>query len=105
MSEGNIYSGVKIIHSNGRGKSGKIVVFIRPDKDCFNNSRKVTAFSVMELNNIIARTVNKWYNPITYYVINGDIIGSNSEQNALKEYWRVCRKEDIGKAFPVEPVK
>lgn len=87
-------SGVNIIYSNGNGKGGKMYAFVRPDMKCFNRSRRVQPSRVAE-------EVKKWFTPMNYYIVDGETIGSNSEENALKEYWRVCDKEKIGKHFQV----
>lgn len=38
---------------------------------------------------------------VIYYEINGKVIGSNSKENALKEYWRICELSEVGKPLPV----
>lgn len=85
---------VSVISSNGFSKNGEQYVFIRPTRQCFNRSRRC-------LKSNAERTIKKWFTPINYYEIQGHIIGSNNEVNALKEYWRVCAPENIGKQFVI----
>lgn len=96
------FSQIIIKHSRGYGKNGKISAYIRPKEYCFNRDRKVSAFSNQELSGKISDCVKKYYEPIKYYEIKGKIIGSNNEENALKEWWRVCEKDDIGIRINVE---
>lgn len=91
----SLVDGVSLTQSNGRGKSGKMYCYIRPKKHCFNRSRKVGGFTEAELFSAIMACIKKWYNPIQYFNINEYVIGSNSEENALKEWWRVCDKKYV----------
>ena len=93
---------IKIINSNGRGKNGKKHVYIRPDFECFNMSRKASGFDNRELNESINNVLRKWYQPKLFvYDIDNHVIVSNSEENALREYWRVCDRSVIGLNFPI----
>lgn len=97
--------GIKIEKSNGRGKGGRSVYYIRPIQKCFNKSRKVSGFTHAEIEEKKEKLINKWYAPmIIYYEINGCVIGSNSKENALKEYSRICDLEDQNKVFDVNHV-
>lgn len=92
---------IKIQKSNGFGKNGQLNYFIRPVADCMNRSRKASGFNypIEKIDNLI----RKWYYPkVILYNINGMIIGSNSKENALKEFWRVCEKDIIGIPLPVK---
>lgn len=93
---------IKITHSNGLGKGGKMFVFIRPDFDCMNRSRRVGAYTSEELKEVVAKCIAKYYTPLKQYMVDGHIIGSNNEKNALREYWKVCDKNYVGKRFLVE---
>lgn len=94
--------GISIRQSNGYGKNGKVSYYIRPLQECLNRSRKVSGFTYAEIEEKKRKLINKWYSPIViYYKIDSHIIGSNSKENALKEYWRVCELSDIGKEFQV----
>lgn len=92
---------VSVCYSRGRGKGGSRANFIRPADDCFNRSRRVTGFTNEELDEKIIQVVKRWYYPMKYYKVDGHIIGSNSEENALKEYYRVCNVKDKLIVFPV----
>lgn len=94
---------VKITRSNGRGKGGKSFYFIRPLSECNNRSRKVGGFNYQEIQPRIDRLIAKWYSPrIILYQVADMVIGSNSKENALKEYWRVCERKNIGVNKEVE---
>lgn len=96
---------ISVVHSKGKGKDGKRYVNLRPKQECFNRSRKVGGFNDKELWDKMEEVIIKWYAPaIVLYKIDGKIIGSNSEENALKEWWRVCEIEFIGVSFPVTVV-
>lgn len=95
---------VKIEVSNGRNSFGGIIKYIRPAGECFNRSRKVSGYTGAEVNQKVENCIAKWYSPLViYYEVGGVIIGSNSKENALKEYWRVCEKRDVNKIFEVKP--
>lgn len=86
---------INIEFSAGRGKRGRAFAYIRPAKQCLNRSRRVDIC-------LIDDTIKKWFSPlVNYYQINGAIIGSNNPKNALKEYYRVCKRENIGQKFEV----
>ena len=91
-----LLKGVSVCFSRGRGRGGRRANFIRPAEDCFNRSRRVTGFTDEELDQKIIATVKKWYYPMRYYIVDGHLIGSNDEMNAMKEYWRVCEKDYVG---------
>lgn len=89
---------IKIEASRGFGKANKERYYVRPIWECFNRSRSVSGYSRKEIEEKIEKLIKKWYAPeIILYEINGLLIGSNNESNALKEYWRVCEQKDIGK--------
>lgn len=92
---------VSVCYSRGRGRGGRRANFIRPADDCENKSRRITGFTAKELDEKIIAVVKKWYYPMHYYIIDGHLIGSNNEMNALKEYWRFCEKDYIGMIMPV----
>lgn len=99
-------SDVEVKRSNGYGKGGRLIAFVRPIYYCFNRSRKVSADTGAELREKIEKTIQKWYAPVVIrYEINGNTVCSNSKDNALTEYWRVCNKEDIGKIFEVTQLR
>lgn len=94
---------IQIRRSSGRGKGGKSYCFIRPFATCDNRSRKVGGYTSLEIEGKIAKLIAKWYFPVVIlYKVDGLIIGSNSKENALKEYWRVCDRADIGVIKNVE---
>lgn len=101
------YPSIDIRRSNGHTRSGKKVFYIRPLQECSNRSRRITGWSFYELQEKIDRVCDKWYSPMVYYKIEGNIIGSNSKINALKEYWRICNIEDskAKKLFEVKQVQ
>jgi hypothetical protein len=39
---------------------------------------------------------------VLYFDICGTVIGAKDEASALKEYWRICPAEEIGKAQKVK---
>lgn len=100
-----IEKNVSVCYSRGYGKGGKRYYYIRPKDDCYNQSRKVSGWTGDELFDAIVRCVKKWYEPIQYFMIEGKIIGSNNEENALKEWWRVCEKSQIGIRCAVEKIE
>ena len=87
---------VEVRYSHGNGANNKRWVFIRPSGECFNRSRRVGGFTNDEIMNVVNKCIEKWFTPLKYFQIEDYIIGSNSEENAVKEYWRVCDKKDIG---------
>jgi len=92
--------GVKYERSGGRAKWGVPVFFVRPALPCGNSSRRYVGYDKLR------KGIARWYGPkIIYFVIEGHVIGSNSEKNALREYWRICDKENIGKIFYVKPLQ
>jgi hypothetical protein len=91
---------IMITTSRGNSKF-RFVIYIRPHADCFNKGRRITAQSKEELDEKIKDMANKWYTPLIIYRVDNHRIASNSEENALREYWRVCEKEVVGLTFPV----
>lgn len=88
--------GVKVERSFGRTRTGIPVFYVRPAEACENNSRRYLGYA--KLNKGIAR----WYGPeVKYFLVDGHLIGSNNEKNALWEYWKICDKSKIGKKFEV----
>ena len=94
---------LKITRSNGNGKGGKTFYYVRPIYDCFNRSRKVSGFTYREIHEKLDKLIETWYSPkIILYEIQGHTIASNSKENALKEFWRVCELTDVKKPFEVK---
>lgn len=94
---------LSIQRSNGNSRGGKSVYYIHPAQPCSNKSRKVSGYTYKEIQEKLEKVCKTWYAPIViYYKIEGFIIGSNSKANALKEYWKICAIEDIGKGFEVK---
>jgi hypothetical protein len=95
--------GLRIERSNGQGKGGSSVYYIRPAQTCSNRSRKVRGFVHLEIKAKTKKLIYKWFAPmVIYYEVNGVVIGSTSKENALKEYWRICDRNDVGKIFQVK---
>ncbi len=88
---------IDIEYSRGRGKYGQQYVYVRPAKKCYNKSRR---FKIENADKLIS----KHFSHVNYYQIEGHTIGAKDEEAALKEYWRVCDKADIGKRFKVLPL-
>jgi hypothetical protein len=57
---------------------------------CSNRSRRVSLENIQQ-------AIEKHYQTVNYYLIDGLTIGAKNEDFALKEYWRVCEKSKIGK--------
>lgn len=97
-------SNLKYVHiknSAGYGKNGMLSAYVRPLKDCFNKSRKVSSPADFDLKLRLAKCIYKWYTPMHYWNINGHIIGSNTKDNARLEWRRVCNKKDVGKSVEI----
>lgn len=83
---------VKVTYSRGRGKYGKLYAYIRPGKPCANRSRRVEVHQV-----------DKWIEilypagEVHYWRIGGLVIGARDEDQAWREYWRVCERSQIRK--------
>lgn len=93
-------SPLKIERSHGRTKAGISVFYVRPAKTCFNRSRRFVGLTALQ------EGIKKWFGPeVRYFEVKSRIIGSNNETNALKEYWRVCDKSEIGVAAQVQEHK
>ena len=87
--------------SAGSNSFGGQYVYLRPNYECFNKSRKVGGMR-NEVWDKVYKTISKWYAPgINLYMVDGHIIGSNNEENALKEYWRVCDWDKRKQVFEV----
>ena len=85
---------ISIVKSSGRGKNGWRYYFIHPSGKCSNKSRRVRADKVKE-------TVARHFSVVKYFSIDGIVIGAKDKEAALKEYWRVCERDKIGKRFEV----
>ncbi len=83
------------------GKHGKVCVYLRPYQQCNNRSRRVSALVGDELKDKVKKCVDKWFTPMNYYLVNGKTIGPSSQENALKEYYRICERKEIGTHFEV----
>ena len=92
-----IKEAVDIRRSFGQNKTGIPVFFVRPIIACFNRSHRFVGYDKMD------KGIDKWFSPeVKTFLIDGHIIASNSEKNALREYHRVCTKDKIGKLFEVK---
>ena len=82
-------SGIHVLRSHGLSKTGAPIFFVRPANMCFNRSRRFVGYDKM------AKGIVKWFAPeVKYWEIDGYILGSNSEENAVKEWNRVSDKSD-----------
>lgn len=89
-------------YSSGSGAYGNRYLYLRPNFECFNKSRRVGGYQEEVLAKA-EKVIEKWYYPaIQLYVIDGHVIASNSPDNALKEYWRVCDWGKRKQIFEVE---
>jgi hypothetical protein len=85
---------VHIRRSAGRAKDGMPVFYVRPAQSCENRSRRFLGYDQRD------KGIIKWFVPnVNYYLVDGHLIGSNTAQNALKEYWRICDRDKIFKQF------
>lgn len=102
-----------ISHSNGLGKNGKRYWFVsvnvpvvNPDVTRGCRPRRIGGFTTEDLQSELKRLVKKWYFPMKYFFItDGEKkfwVGANSEDNALKEYWRYGDVKDSGKRYPID---
>jgi len=81
---------VDACYSAGSGAYGNRYLYLRPNFECFNKSRRVGGYKDEVLSKA-EKVIRKWYYPsIHLYSIDGHAIASNCPENALKEYWRVC---------------
>lgn len=79
-------------------EGGNCTVNIRPAANiCFNKSRIITHCRDSK----ILETIEQWYYPVRYYIIDGFVFASNSAKNALSEYWMMCEKTKVGYYVPV----
>ena len=86
-----------IRRSAGQTNTGIPVFYVRPTSACFNRSHRFVGYDKMN------KGIEKWFSPIVKsYLIDGHVIVSNSEKNALREYHRVCAKEKIGQLFSIK---
>lgn len=83
--------------SNGRTKTGELIYFVRPAGKCHNRSWRVKANKVSEF-------CRKKFSNVSYFRVNGLVIGASSEENAVKEYYRICEKSKIGKPVDVKTI-
>jgi len=96
---------IKVTKSKGNGLMGKLAAYIIPNYYCFNKARKAEGWNNHELQDSVNNVIRKWYQPELFaYEIDGEVIVSNSEKNALTEYWRVCDRVKIGKIFSVKQI-
>lgn len=92
--------------SAGSSAYGGQYAYLRPNYDCFNRSRRIGTTDPKLFWDKIDKAIEKWYAPmINLYLVDGHIIGSNSAENALKEYWRVCDWHKRKQRFEVELIK
>jgi hypothetical protein len=89
---------ITIDYSAGRGKSGQRYAYVRPALPCRNRSRR------FRLDKLQAG-IEKHFPQVLYFDICGTVIGAKDEASALKEYWRICPIEEIGKAQKVNHLK
>lgn len=90
--------GIEITYSDGRGKSGQQYAYIRPAGKCRNKSRRCAVQDIQ-------KTIDRYFAPeVKYYEVDGFTIGSNSPDNGLKEYYRICDKRLIGVKFEVKEI-
>lgn len=88
---------IKIERSLGRTKTGIPVFFVRPAHACENRSRCFVGYDKMN------KGIVRWYaSSILYFIVDGHLIGSNNEKNALSEYWRICDRNKVGKIVEVK---
>lgn len=98
----SVPSYIEAVYSNGRGMANMQYVYLRPRVKCDNKSRRVGAFYKDELWRKVDKVAKKWYSPeIKLYKIDNNIIASNNEENALKEWWKICDRQFIKMPFPV----
>lgn len=81
---------VPVTISQGHGKYGKQYAYIRPSKPCANRSRRVEVHEVEKWIRII-------YPKVHYWRVGGLVIGAKDEDQAWREYWRVCERSQIRK--------
>lgn len=92
-----IQANLDIRRSAGQTKTGIPVFFVRPTIACDNRSHRFVGYNKKE------KGIGKWFSPsVQSFLIDGHVIASNSEKNALREYHRVCAKEKIGQLFEVK---
>lgn len=89
--------GVKITYSAGRGKNGKCFAYVRPNFPCLNRSVRVDCDSLDSYMKNIGSMLK--------FLVNGAVIGAESKEKALKEYYKVCDKADRGKCFEVQQIE
>lgn len=88
--------------SAGSNSFGGQYIYLRPNYECFNKSRKVGS-ATGDIWDKVDKVIAKWYGPkVNLYMIDGHVIGSNNEENALKEYWRVCDWDKRKQIFEVK---
>lgn len=104
--EKEMLDSVSVTYSRGRAKYGRMVYFVMPNSQtCRNKSRRIVALDGDQAYDKLIEIVKKWYFPLNEYKVDGLIICSNSESNALSEYWRICEKYKVGLQFEVSSLK
>jgi len=88
---------VLITYSNGRCKYGRKFAFVRPEMKCANKSRR------FDMRNLETGISHHFPN-VTYYLIDGLVIGAKNEKFALREFWRVCEKSKVGHVFEAKKI-
>lgn len=100
--EKEMLDSVSVTYSRGRAKYGRKVYFVMPNsQNCRNRSRRIVAQDGDQAYYKLIEVIKKWYFPLSDYTVDGLIICSNSESNALSEYWRICEKNKVGVNFEV----
>lgn len=100
--EKEMLDSVSVTYSRGRTKYGRKVYFVMPNSEtCRNRSRRIVAQDGDQAYYKLIELIKKWYYPLNEYVVDGSIICSNSESNALSEYWRICERNKVGINFEV----
>jgi len=89
-----------IRRSKGQNRTGIPVFYIRPVFACDNRSHRFIGYDKME------KGIAKWFSPeIRAYIVDGHLIGSNTPNNARREYNRICERKKIGQTFEVKPLQ
>jgi hypothetical protein len=100
--EKEMLDSVSVTYSRGRAKYRRNVYFVMPNSQtCRNRSRRIVAQDGDKAYYKLIGVIKKWYFPLNEYKVDGLIICSNSESNALSEYWRICEKSKVGVNFEV----
>lgn len=104
MEKKDTYSTTLLIQrSRGRSKNFMLVAYVSPvNLMAKNKPRRVVGFDEDELLHNIKKVWASYYFPSNMYKISGMNFIANNEKNAIKEYWRICEKELVGKIPTVE---